>query len=242
MAVRFGMISAVMMRHVLSPLAREASTKSRRRSDSVWARSTRAPQAQPVTAITSGDRDTTHRRQLAGDDDDERQLRDDQEDVGQHGQALVADPADVARGHADEHADRGGADAGDQTDDHHAAGAEDDLGQDVLPQLVGAQPVRGRRRLQQVGAQGAGVVRDDPRADDRQDHEEREDDESRQGLRVAQEDEPLLAGGRGLRGRDVRRVFQERQVDGHVSPPAGSAGRARRRRSRQRCWRRGRPW
>ena len=142
MAVRFGMISAVMMRHVLSPLARAASTKSRRRSDSVWARSTRAPQAQPVTAITEGDRHAAHRGQLAGDDDDERQLRDDQEDVGQHGQALVADPADVARGHADEHADRGGADAGDQADDHHAAGADDDLGQDVLPQLVGAQPVR----------------------------------------------------------------------------------------------------
>ena len=53
MAVRFGMISAVMMRHVLSPLARAASTKSRRRSDRVWARSTRAPHAQPVTAITA---------------------------------------------------------------------------------------------------------------------------------------------------------------------------------------------
>ena len=52
-AVRFGMISKKMMRHIGSPLARAASTKSRLRSESVCARSTRAPQAQPVRAITS---------------------------------------------------------------------------------------------------------------------------------------------------------------------------------------------
>ena len=33
-------------------MARAASTKSRLRSDRVWARSTRAPHAQPVTVIT----------------------------------------------------------------------------------------------------------------------------------------------------------------------------------------------
>ncbi len=52
-AVRFGRISAVMMRQVRSPFARAASTKSRRRNDRVWALNTRAPQAQPVIAITS---------------------------------------------------------------------------------------------------------------------------------------------------------------------------------------------
>ena len=41
-----------MIRDVFSPVARAASTKSRLRSDSVWARSTRAPQAQPVTEMT----------------------------------------------------------------------------------------------------------------------------------------------------------------------------------------------
>ena len=52
MAVRLGRISAEMIRHVLSPLARAASTKSRFRSESVCARRTRAPHAQPVAAMT----------------------------------------------------------------------------------------------------------------------------------------------------------------------------------------------
>ena len=56
MAVRLGRISAEMIRHVLSPLARAASTKSRFRSESVCARRTRAPHAQPV------DRDDQRRR------------------------------------------------------------------------------------------------------------------------------------------------------------------------------------
>ena len=50
---RFGAISVNMMRHRLSPMIRDASTKSRLRSDMVWARSTRAPHAQPVSEITS---------------------------------------------------------------------------------------------------------------------------------------------------------------------------------------------
>ena len=40
-----------MIRIRLSPITRAASTKSRRLTDSVWARSTRAPHAQPVTAM-----------------------------------------------------------------------------------------------------------------------------------------------------------------------------------------------
>src|SRR5262245_9969253 len=52
MATRFGTISDMMMRQVRSPLIRAASTKSRLRSDSDCARSTRAPHAQPVNAIT----------------------------------------------------------------------------------------------------------------------------------------------------------------------------------------------
>ena len=120
-------LDAVMIRQVRSPLARAASTKSRRRSDRVWARSTRAPHAQPVRAMTAATREPARRRQLAGDDDDQRQLRDDQEDVGQRRQRLVADAAEVARGDADEHADDRRDDAGQEADDHDAAGADEDL-------------------------------------------------------------------------------------------------------------------
>ena len=41
------------MRHRFSPMIREDSTKSRLRSDIVWARSTRAPQAHPVREMMS---------------------------------------------------------------------------------------------------------------------------------------------------------------------------------------------
>src|SRR5699024_6209508 len=49
----FGMISLTMIRTRDSPVARAASTKSRRRSDIVWARSTRADPAQEVIAMTT---------------------------------------------------------------------------------------------------------------------------------------------------------------------------------------------
>ncbi len=47
-----GRMSRRMIFDVRSPVARAASTKSRLRKDNVCARSTRAPQAQPVSAIT----------------------------------------------------------------------------------------------------------------------------------------------------------------------------------------------
>ncbi len=51
-AMRFGSISTPMMRRSGSPLARAAWMKSRLRSDIVCARSTRAPQAQPMSPST----------------------------------------------------------------------------------------------------------------------------------------------------------------------------------------------
>jgi len=49
---RLGATSENMIRSRFSPMIREDSTKSRLRSDIVCARSTRAPQAHPVNAIT----------------------------------------------------------------------------------------------------------------------------------------------------------------------------------------------
>ncbi len=48
----FGRMSRAMILAVLSPVARAASTKSRLRSERVWALSTLAPQAQLVIEIT----------------------------------------------------------------------------------------------------------------------------------------------------------------------------------------------
>ena len=49
--IRLGRISNAMIRQLFSPMIRAESTKSRLRMDRVWARSCRAPNAQPVTAM-----------------------------------------------------------------------------------------------------------------------------------------------------------------------------------------------
>jgi hypothetical protein len=55
-AVRFGMISKKMSRHVDSPVARAASTYSRPRKESVCALSTRAPHAHDVKPMITATR------------------------------------------------------------------------------------------------------------------------------------------------------------------------------------------
>ena len=108
------------------------------------------------------------------DDDEQRQRRQDQEDVGQHGQAVVGPAAEVTRGHAEQHRQHGRRQAGDERDQDGAAPAHQQLGQHVLLHLGGAEQVRRRgRQRRAVGGRHAGVraVRSEQRADDRQQSE-----------------------------------------------------------------------
>ena len=139
-AMRLGSISTVMMRRSGSPFARAARTKSRLRSDIVCARSTRAPHAQPMRPSTVGDdpqrRVFEHRRH----DDDERDARDHEEDVGESRQAFAPPAAHVARRHADDDRDDRGDDRGQEADHDDTARAVDDLAQHVLADVGRAQP------------------------------------------------------------------------------------------------------
>src|SRR5690606_19390 len=119
-----------------------------------------------------------------GDDDDQRQGGDDQEDVGQGGEPVVGDAAEVAGGHSDQDGERGGDDAGHEPDQDHAAGADQHLAEHVLAEVGGAEPVRGRGGLHQVGAAQRRVVRRDPRADHREQDEERQHAQAGGGLGV----------------------------------------------------------
>ena len=79
-----------------------------------------------------------------------------------------------------------------------AAGADEDLGEDVLAGLGGAEPVGAGRRLEQVVAHRVGVVRGEPRARRRRaTTKNAEDQQPGAGLAAAQEAEPGSAGRRG---------------------------------------------
>src|SRR5262249_280122 len=114
----------------------------------------RDPGGQYVVAISDGQRlgalhpgaprpagDADHDRdaqrplagKVPGQDDDERQGRNDQEDVGEDGQDLIGHAAQVAPQDPDEQGQHGGYQAGDEPDEERDAGAVDQLSQDVLP-------------------------------------------------------------------------------------------------------------
>ena len=122
---RFGRISKPMIRQLRSPVTRADSTKSRLRSDSVWARSTRAPEAQPVMRDDQADQHVVRAapaRQEADDHDQQRQRGHDQEDVGQHRQQVVGQAAEVAGRHAEDHREHGGDRAGEERDQDACSG------------------------------------------------------------------------------------------------------------------------
>src|SRR5499427_4940786 len=72
--------------------------------------------------------------QVAADDDEQREQRDDQEHVGYHVERPVPRSAEVGGGHADQHRDDRGEQAHPERDQEHRPGSVDHLGEHVLPE------------------------------------------------------------------------------------------------------------
>src|SRR5580704_3558018 len=122
--------------------------------------------------------------QVAGDDDQQRERRDDQQHVGDQVQHAVPGPAEVGGGHADQRGEERGAEAGPERDQQHRAGAVDHLGEQVLAERGRAQQVRARwTEAARVDLGTRVVVRDHPGEQPDQD-EEREQRCARGGLAV----------------------------------------------------------
>ena len=111
------------------------------------------------------DRGDQHRGRPAvgvgGDDDQQREQRDDQQHVGQHAERAVPQSAQVGGRHPDQHRDPGRGQPDHERDDQHVPGAVDELGEQVLAVVVGAEQVGGREpQLRRVGVLARAVVRD----------------------------------------------------------------------------------
>ena len=125
----------------------------------------------------------------AGDDDEQRDRRDRQEDVGQEVHDLVDDPAHVCGGDAEDRGDGGGEHTGCRAEQQRAPGAEHDLREDVAALVGRPEQVVPRRRL--PGREDVEVVRvrdGDERRDQRDDHDERDHGEAGARLRVLQQE------------------------------------------------------
>ena len=144
------------------------------------------------------------RAEERGERDREDQERAGEQRVGHPRDQHVRHAARVAGEQSDRHADR-------QRDQHrHDAGeqrrarAEDDARQHVAADLVGAEPVRGARRLaDRVAARRERIVRRDDARRERHDDEAGDDDEAdRRGGRRSSRRRP--PSGRAARARSCR--------------------------------------
>ena len=127
-------------------------------------------------------------RQHGGQGQRQEQRREGQEDVGHPHDHFIDPAAEVARRDAQRHADQARDDQHDDRDQRRDPGPVDDPGQHVPAHLVGAEPVRRRRRLEhreRVGgrARVAGERRQQ-RGQHRDDHDEQDGQRARQQQRV----------------------------------------------------------
>src|SRR5215469_13638037 len=140
---------------------------------------------------------------VGGDDDEQREQRDDEQHVGDQAQHAVRDATQVRGRHADDRRDRGRQEPRADRDDQHLPGAPHHLREDVL--AVGGCA----ERVGAAGPEAAGidlsgraVVRDQP---GEQPEEAEEEQQQRAGCRLpVPPDGAPDASARGAR-RDVRR-------------------------------------
>ena len=219
----------------------------------------------PGIGRPGGDRDRDDRVLDAGAerrDEGERQdqARKREEDVGDAHQDGVDPAAEIAGDGADQKPDRADQDHHEADDVERDARAVDDARVDVAAELVGAEPVRRRRRLQAVGEiLGGRRMGRDPWRQRRDQHQRQHDAEPGDRQRVAAEGEPgevaaaepRLQAGCRLVGEqpgppDRRARGQGEAHAGTVRPcrrrgvvmpgPRGAAGRRRSRARRPGCW------
>ena len=170
-------------------------------------------------------------RQVAEQDDQQRQRGDHQEHVAEQRQQVVPDAAEVARRHADEHRQDGGDHADQEAELQRQPDAGQQLRQYVLAGLGGAEQVRGIRRVQRQGQAWvlvARVIRRDERPDDGGEHEQPEQDRACLGLQRQAPPPAKLASRRSRQRRGSSVTFIGRAVLIRLPLSSGRADRPRR--------------
>ena len=181
-----------MIRKVPSPLITLAETKSfSRRLKRLRAKHARRP-GPTGDRKDEGNGDNSGREEGC-EGNQERQGRDDEEDVGEDVEQPIREAAQVAGGHADDQAQQRDQQAHCEADQQRNARAGDHLGEHILPLAGGAEPMLRRRRLILAGDEASGVTgRKDGSKDGHQD-KDTEDDDPEEGLALAQQTAKELA-------------------------------------------------
>src|SRR6516225_7518093 len=127
--------------------------------------------------------------QVAADDDEQREQRDDQEHVGEHVERPVPGPAEIGGGHADQHRDDRGQQPHTERDQEHRPGAVDQLREHVLAERGGAEQVPGGDGEQpRIDLRVRVIVRDD--AGERRDKDEEQQQHRTDGCLAVSGDRP----------------------------------------------------
>ena len=148
------------------------------------------------------------------------QAREGEEDVGDPHQDGVEPAAGIACEGADQEADRADDDRDQGDDGERDARAPDDAGVDVAAELVGAEPVGGRGRLQALGeVLGDGRLRGEPGGEGGDQDQQQDDGEADQRHRVGAEGEPGAVG--------LAEAGLERGAGRVAEQPGAPAGRGR---------------
>ena len=181
-----------------------------------------------------------HQRDHHGDDpqarlehgrqaDGEQQRRERHHQVGEAHQRAADPAAEIAGGDADQRADEQRDAVGDDADDQRGARAEQDAGQQVAAEQVGAQPEVGvgrqRRAFQRQPVEEllVRVVAGEPRRQDRAGHHDRDDGEADHRQRPLQQ--PLEHAGPELGRHRWRDGEIRRDGIGHRRLPPRSSPR-----------------
>ena len=125
------------------PLAIAASMNSRRRSASVWPRTMRAMVSQPTAPMAMNSAARLPRGNSVDEDDDDEDVRQRVHDVDEAHHRRVDAPAHEARERAPRDADAHAHQGGEQPQRQRHAQRLHAAGEQVAPQPVGAEPVRG---------------------------------------------------------------------------------------------------
>ena len=192
-----------------------------------------AREAGPAEGGKDDDDDDVARAEHVGHDDDQRQRRDDEQDVDDAHDDRVHPAADVARRHAQQGAEHGDDQAGDQADAQTGAGAVDEHGEDVLPRRDGGAeqvlPRGGQPLFEAAVDHVVRVVRGDEGREDGEDGEEGKDDQADASLFV----HPQLFEETADRVQDAQQFAADvlERLDHVIVPPASRADRADNRQS-----------
>ena len=165
-----------------------------------------------------------------GEADRQQQRREGHHQVGEAHQRAADPAAEIAGGDADQRADQQRRAIGDDADDQRGARAEEDAGQQVAAEQVGAEPEVGvgrqRRAFQRQPVEDllVGIVGGEPRREERAGHDDRDDRPGRSPPAAACS-RRLSTPARSLAGIARRRDKLRRDGTGHRRLPRRSSPR-----------------